>query len=70
LDGLDGMILTPPGVDPFASFQTERGITYVDNVVDWPTVEPANDYSIMSLVLFVSTIAETQPVQPKMVDCR
>jgi hypothetical protein len=59
LDALDGMIVTPSGVDPFAPFRTDSGITYVDNVIDWPTVEPANDYTIMSLLLFASTIGET-----------
>ena len=58
---LDGMITTPPGLDRFASFQTTGGITYVDNVIDWPTVEPANDYTIISLVLFAAEMSDPSP---------
>ena len=58
LEALDGMIPTPPGLDRFASFRTTGGITYVDNVIDWPTVEPANDYTIISLLLFASEMSD------------
>ena len=52
------MIPTPPGFDQLGSFRTTSGVTFVDNVIDWPTVEPADDYTIMSLLLFASEIGE------------
>jgi hypothetical protein len=61
LGALDGMITPPAGFDMFASFRTSGGITYVDNVIDWPTVEPANDYTIISLLLFASEIDDSFP---------
>ena len=61
LGALDGMITPAPGFDVFASFRTPSGITYVDNVVDWPTVEPANDYTIISMLLFSSEIDDSFP---------
>ena len=61
LEALDGMIPTPPGFDQLGSFRTTSGVTFVDNVIDWPTVEPADDYTIMSLLLFASEIGEPSP---------
>lgn len=61
LGALDGMITPPPNFDIFASFRTPSGITYVDDVIAWPTVEPANDYTIMSLLVFAAAMGEPSP---------
>ena len=39
------------GGDPFSQF-TGKGARYTDNVVAWPSVEPADDYVALSLLLF------------------
>jgi endoglucanase len=57
LDGLagsllDGMLACPAGgADPFAPF-SGHGAQYQDNAADWPTVEPAIDYTAPSILLF------------------
>lgn len=49
----DGARKCPPkgGVDPFAPFDA-RGVKYEDNVAAWPSVEPADDYTITGILLF------------------
>ena len=39
------------GGDPFYAF-TSRGARYWDNVVAWPSVEPADDYTALGILLF------------------
>jgi endoglucanase len=55
LDGLSlqsGMRKCPPGGgDAFKPFDG-HGAVYQDNVIDWPTVEPADDYTVLSVLLF------------------
>jgi hypothetical protein len=55
-----GGLTTPPGADPsgpsmannpFKRFNA-RGVNYWDNVASWPTVEPADDYTALTVLLF------------------
>lgn len=32
-----------------------KGVKYIDNVTSWPSSEPANDYTVMSLLAFART---------------
>ncbi len=41
----------PHGGDPFNVF-TARGVRYFDNVISWPTVEPADDYTALTILVF------------------
>jgi len=54
-DGLslqDGMRRCPAaGGDAFKAYDG-HGATYQDNVVDWPSVEPADDYTVLSVLFF------------------
>jgi endoglucanase len=40
-----------PSGDPYNQF-TGMGVRYYDNVVAWPSVEPADDYTVNSLFAF------------------
>jgi endoglucanase len=52
LGGQDGMRKCPAdGGDPFAAF-TGKGVRYWDNAVAWPSVEPADDYVVLSPLLY------------------
>ncbi len=44
------------GADRFAAF-TGKGVKYQDNAVDWPSVEPADDYTVISALLFAQLLA-------------
>jgi len=39
------------GSDPFKAF-TGKGARYFDNVVAWPSVEPADDYTALTVLVF------------------
>jgi endoglucanase len=53
-----GMRACPPnGGDPFQSF-TGKGARYIDNVADWPSVEPADDYTALTIPLFAAQVAQ------------
>jgi hypothetical protein len=53
----DGMRRCPAkGGDPFAAF-TARGARYLDNVIAWPSVEPADDYVALGILLFARETA-------------
>jgi hypothetical protein len=39
------------GGDPFAAFSA-RGARYLDNAIAWPSVEPADDYVALGILLF------------------
>jgi endoglucanase len=41
----------PAGGDPFAA-ANGHGAVYQDTTGDWPTVEPADDYTVLSVLLF------------------
>jgi hypothetical protein len=41
----------PAGGDPFAS-ANGHGAAYQDSTADWPTVEPSDDYTVLSVLLF------------------
>jgi len=52
----DGARKCPPnGVDSFKAF-TGKGVRYMDNVGSWPSVEPADDYSVLPVLLFARYI--------------
>jgi endoglucanase len=53
--GLPGGAQTcpPAGGDSFA-YANGHGAVYQDNAGDWPTVEPADDYTVLSVLLFAS----------------
>jgi hypothetical protein len=52
LDTPDGANTCPPSKkDPYAKFGTDY-TKYQDNVADWPSVEPADDYTVISLLTF------------------
>jgi endoglucanase len=40
-----------PAANPFSHF-TGEGVEYMDNVIAWPSVEPADDYTVLSLLAF------------------
>jgi endoglucanase len=56
LGTVQGMRKCPPkGGDPFKIF-TGNGARYFDNVVAWPSTEPADDYTALSIVAFAQQI--------------
>jgi len=53
----DGMKTCPVGGgDAFSSF-TGKGARYADNVEDWPSVEPADDYTSLTMLVFAGQIS-------------
>src|SRR5579883_97752 len=46
----------PDGSDPFKVF-SGKGARYFDNVVAWPSVEPADDYTVLTIVVFARQFA-------------
>lgn len=44
------------GGDRFAPFDA-RGVKYIDNVIDYPSTEPANDYTAPTVLLFAELAA-------------
>jgi endoglucanase len=44
------------GGDPFKAFNG-KGAKYIDNVVSWPSSEPADDYTVLSTLVFAGQIA-------------
>jgi len=57
LGSVTGMRACPVGGgNPFRVFNS-KGAAYEDNVVAWPTVEPADDYTAPTIVLFAMQIA-------------
>jgi endoglucanase len=57
LGGQSTMRVCPAdGVDRFVAF-TGKGVRYQDNAVDWPSVEPADDYTVISALLFAQLLA-------------
>ena len=51
-----GMRKCPPaGGDPFRAF-SGKGARYVDNVEDWPSVEPADDYTALTILVFARQV--------------
>jgi hypothetical protein len=46
------------GGDPFKAFDG-KGAGYMDNVVAWPTVEPADDYTALTIVAFAMQVASS-----------
>ena len=56
-----GMRICPVGGgNPFAAFNG-HGAHYEDNVTAWPTVEPADDYTAPTIVLFAMQVALGSP---------
>jgi endoglucanase len=54
---VSGMRACPPnGNDPFKAF-SGKGARYFDNVIAWPSVEPADDYTALGIVLFAGQAA-------------
>lgn len=52
----DGAKKCPPnGGDEFKAY-TGKGVRYMDNVDAWPSVEPADDYSVLAPLLFARYI--------------
>ena len=52
-----GMRKCPPsGGDPFKAF-TGKGARYIDNVEDWPSVEPADDYTALTIPVFAQQVS-------------
>ncbi|MBV9615538.1 MAG: hypothetical protein JO031_08785, partial [Ktedonobacteraceae bacterium] len=48
----DGMRTCPAdNSDPFKVFSS-KGVRYYDNVIAWPSVEPADDYTALTVPLF------------------
>lgn len=45
----------PDGSDPFKVF-TGKGARYLDNVVAWPSVEPADDYTTLTILVFAREV--------------
>ena len=43
------------GNDPFNIF-TGKGVRYFDHVSAWPSVEPANDYTVLTLLVFAKQV--------------
>jgi endoglucanase len=50
----------PHGGDPFKAF-TGKGSRYMDNVIAWPSVEPADDYTALTTLVFALQVAGTPP---------
>lgn len=56
LGTVNGMRVCPPnGSDPFKVF-TGKGARYFDNVVAWPSVEPADDYTALTALVFAGEV--------------
>jgi hypothetical protein len=56
LGTVSGMHKCPPTrADPFRTFDG-RGARYFDNVISWPSVEPTDDYTALSIVAFALQI--------------
>ena len=54
-----GMRKCPPaGGDPFSPFSS-KGSRYVDNVADWPSVEPADDYTALGILVFAQQVSQS-----------
>ena len=52
-----GMRKCPPdGSDPFKIF-TGKGARYYDNVIAWPSTEPADDYTALGIIVFAQLTA-------------
>lgn len=47
----------PNGGDPFKIF-TGKGARYFDNVVAWPSTEPADDYTALSILVFAQQVSD------------
>jgi hypothetical protein len=55
----DGMRACPSGGgDPFKRFNG-KGAQYMDNVIAWPSVEPADDYTVIGVPLFALLVASS-----------
>ena len=55
-----GMRRCPPdGSDPFKAF-SGKGARYFDNVIAWPSVEPADDYTALTILLFAHETVQTK----------
>ena len=60
LGTVNGMRKCPPnGGDPFKIF-TGKGARYFDNVVAWPSTEPADDYTALSILVFARLVSNSQ----------
>ena len=46
----------PNGGDPFKVF-TGKGARYLDNVTAWPSTEPADDYTALSILVFAQQVS-------------
>jgi hypothetical protein len=44
----------PPGGEDSFAYANGHGAVYQDSTADWPTVEPADDYTVLSVLLFAS----------------
>lgn len=56
LGTVSGMRRCPlDGSDPFKAF-TGKGARYFDNVVAWPSVEPADDYTALTVLVFAEEV--------------
>jgi len=56
LGTVNGMRICPQnGSDPFKVF-TGKGARYFDNVVAWPSVEPADDYTALTVLVFAGEV--------------
>ncbi len=54
LGNVTGMLKCPPGGgDPYAQF-TGHGGRYFDNVIAWPSTEPADDYTALTILIYAS----------------
>ncbi len=52
-----GMRKCPPaGGDPFKIFSS-KGARYIDNVADWPSVEPSDDYTALGILVFAQQVS-------------
>jgi endoglucanase len=57
LDGQPAGHLDPPGTpDPFKSFNNTKS-RYVDDPRSFPTVEPSDDYTVLTLLVFARQVA-------------
>jgi hypothetical protein len=53
-----GMRKCPPaGGDAFKNFSS-KGARYVDNVADWPSVEPSDDYTALGILVFAQQVSQ------------
>jgi hypothetical protein len=44
----------PPGGGDVFAYANGHGAVYQDSTADWPTVEPADDYTVLSVLLFAN----------------